>query len=119
MKPSERDPLLYLEDMLVAMKRVGEYTLGLDFQQFKWDYKTVDAVTRNFQVIGEAAKNIPPDIRLNYSGIPWDEMYGLRNRIAHEYFGIDYEIIWEIATVHLPRNQEDIERIINHLKSGI
>lgn len=118
MKPRERDPLLYLEDMVVAMKRIAEYTSGLGFQQFKWDYKTVDAVIRNFQVIGEAAKNIPLELKLKYSEIPWDEMYGLRNRIAHEYFGLDYDIIWEIATVHLPRNQEDIERIIIEVRRG-
>ena len=56
MKPSERDPILYLEDIATSMQRVQEYTLGFDFQKFKWDYKTVDAVIRNFEVIGEASK---------------------------------------------------------------
>jgi uncharacterized protein with HEPN domain len=107
-KPSERDPILYLEDIATSMQRVQEYTLGLDFQKFKWDYKTVDAVIRNFEVIGEASKNLPKDIKEKYPNIPWEEMYRLRNRISHEYFGIDYEILWDIATNHLPQNYSDI-----------
>jgi uncharacterized protein with HEPN domain len=88
--------------------RVQEYIRGLDFQHFKWDYKTVDAVIRNFEIIGEASKNLPIELKDKYSNIPWEEMYRLRNRISHEYFGIDYEILWEIATVHLPNNRIDI-----------
>lgn len=108
MKPSDRDPILYLEDIDLSMKRVQEYIRGLDFQHFKWDYKTVDAVIRNFEIIGEASKNLPIELKEKNSNIPWEEMYRLRNRISHEYFGIDYEILWEIATLHLPNNHKDI-----------
>ena len=113
MKPSERDPLLYLEDIATSMQRVQEYTLGLDFQKFKWDYKTVDAVIRNFEVIGEASKNLPKEIKEKYPNIPWEEMYRLRNRISHEYFGIDYEILWDIATKHLSQNYSDILLVLS------
>jgi uncharacterized protein with HEPN domain len=112
LKPSDRDPVLYLEDIALSMSRVQEYIANLDFQQFKWDYKTVDAVIRNFEVIGEASKNVPQNIKLKYQNIPWDEMYRLRNRISHEYFGIDYEILWDIATNYLPQNHEDILKVI-------
>lgn len=112
MKPNERDPILYLEDIELSMKRVQEYIAGLDFQRFKWDYKTVDAVIRNFEIIGEATKNLPRDIKDKYINVPWEEMYRLRNRITHEYFGIDYEIIWEIATKYLPDNQKDLSEIL-------
>ena len=108
MKPSERDPILYLEDILISMKRVEEYIEGLDFQKFKMDYKTVDAVIRNFEIIGEASKNVPGNVKERHPDVPWDEMYRLRNRISHEYFGIDYEIIWDITTQYLPTNQKDI-----------
>lgn len=108
MKPSDRDPILFLEDIALSMMRFQEYIRGLDFQHFKWDYKTVDAVIRNFEIIGEASKNLPIELKDKYSNIPWEEMYRLRNRISHEYFGIDYEILWEIATVHLPNNRIDI-----------
>jgi len=114
LRPSDRDPMLYLEDIALSMQRVQEYIAGLDFQQFKWDYKTVDAVVRNFEIIGEASKNVPATIKERYSNIPWDEMYRLRNRISHEYFGIDYEILWDISINYLPQNHSDILKVINN-----
>ncbi|NBP05254.1 MAG: DUF86 domain-containing protein [Bacteroidetes bacterium] len=95
------------------MKRVQEYIDGLTFQTFKWDYKTVDAVIRNFEVIGEASKNVSPEIKIKYPNMPWEEMYRLRNRITHEYFGIDYEILWDIATNYLPQNCADLQLILD------
>jgi uncharacterized protein with HEPN domain len=112
LKPDERDQILYLEDIVLSMKRIAEYISGLDFQHFKQDYKTVDAVIRNFEVIGEASKNVSEEIKLKYPHVPWKEMYRLRNRISHEYFGIDYEIIWNIVTKHLPVNLEDLTKIV-------
>ena len=112
MKPHERDPILYLEDIILSMQRVREYIVGLDFINFKRDYKTVDAVIRNFEIIGEASRNLPKNFKLKYSEIPWEEMYRLRNRISHEYFGIDYEIIWDIIKEHLPENKKDIVKIL-------
>jgi uncharacterized protein with HEPN domain len=102
---------MFFDDLLSALGRVFEYTAGLDFAGFKKDYKTVDAVIRNFEIIGEAAKNIPSDIKKQYPEVPWSEMYLLRNKVSHEYFGIDYEIIWDIIINHLPANKEQIEKI--------
>jgi uncharacterized protein with HEPN domain len=99
------------------MQRIQEYTSVLDFKQFQQDYKTVDAVIRNFEVIGEASKNLPTSLKTKYRNIPWEEMYRLRNRISHEYFGIDYEILWNIATVQLPINYRDISEILKAEKS--
>ena len=118
MKPSERDPILYLEDIILCMQRVQEYTRGLDFRHFKWDYKTVDAVIRNFEIIGEASKNLPKVLKDKYSAIPWEAMYRLRNRISHEYFGIDYEILWDIATRQLPANYIDIKEVLKREQSS-
>ena len=114
MKPSERDPILYLEDILTSMKRVEEYIEGLNFSKFKMDFKTIDAVIRNFEIIGEASKNVALEIKERHTEIPWDEMYRLRNRISHEYFGIDYEIIWEIATQYLPTNKKDLIKVLDY-----
>ncbi|MBY0434540.1 MAG: DUF86 domain-containing protein [Cyclobacteriaceae bacterium] len=116
MKPSDRDYLLYLEDIAQAIDRIQEYIAESDFQKFKWDYKTVDAVVRNFEIIGEASKNLPLTIKGKYPEIPWDEMYRLRNRVSHEYFGIDYEILWDIITRHLPQNRKDIAAILEREK---
>lgn len=95
------------------MDRIQEYITGLDFIQFKRDYKTVDAVIRNLEVIGEASKNLSKGIKDSHPNVPWEEMYRLRNRISHEYFGIDYEIIWDIISRHLPKNHEDIKMILD------
>jgi uncharacterized protein with HEPN domain len=98
------------------MERVQEYIAGLDFQHFKRDHKTVDAVIRNFEIIGEATKNLPNDLKVNYPSIPWEEMYRLRNRISHNYFGVDYEIIWDIATRHLPKNYDDVQTVLKDVQ---
>ena len=102
---------MYFDDIITAINRILEYTQGYDFAHFKRDYKTVDAVIRNFEIIGEATKSIPNDVKERYSDVPWSEMYSLRNRISHAYFGIDYEIIWDIITNYLPENKSQVERI--------
>lgn len=107
---------MYLDDLSVAMTRISEYIDGFTFEDFKKDYKTVDAVIRNFEIIGEASKNIPETIKNKYSDIPWAEMYSLRNKISHEYFGIDYEIIWDIALNYLPQNLAQINEVIGKEK---
>lgn len=106
--------MFYLEDILLSMHRIEEYLEGYDFDSFKKDYKTVDAVIRNFEIIGEASKNLDLSIKEKYPGVPWEEMYYLRNRISHEYFGIDYEIIWDIAQNYLPKNSMQIQEIISN-----
>ena len=117
MSPIKREFILYLEDMLHSMDRIEEYLGGLDFRKFKQTYIVVDAIIRNFEIIGEASKNIPTDIQKKYPEIPWRKMYGLRNLIAHEYFGIDYEMIWEIARKNLPQNRIDLIEIIRKEKA--
>ncbi len=102
--------------MLRAMNRIAGYIAGLHFHGFKQDYKTVDAVIRNFEIIGEASKKIPDFIKKKYPDVPWAEMYLLRNKVSHEYFGIDYEIIWDIAVNHLPQNRIQIQQIISDEK---
>ncbi len=106
---------MYLEDIITSMDRISEYIQGYSFLDFKRDYKTVDAVIRNFEIIGEASKNIPDFLKEKHSDIPWAEMYLLRNKITHEYFGIDYEIIWDIASNYLPKNKIQIQQILKEI----
>lgn len=103
---------MYLEDILLAINRIAEYIETLSSADFSRDYKTVDAVIRNFEIIGEASKSLPAEIKAKYSEVPWTEMYLLRNKISHEYFGIDYEIIWDVASNYLPGNRKQIEDIL-------
>ena len=113
MSPVRRQFILYLEDMLQSMEKIEVYLNKLNFSEFKKNSMVVDAVIRNFEIIGEASKNIPKNIQEKYPEIPWRKMYGLRNLISHEYFGIDYEMIWEIAKKNLPKNRIDLIRIID------
>ena len=116
MKKEKRTYILYLDDIQIAMSRIAEYIQGFSFIEFKRDYKTVDAVIRNFEVIGEASKNLPIEIKTKYPEVPWDEMYLLRNKVSHEYFGVDYEIIWDVATNYLPENKLQIDSILEKEK---
>ena len=95
------------------MSRIAEYINGLTFIQFKQDYRTVDAVIRNFEIIGEASRNLPVEIKEKYPHVPWSEMYLLRNKVSHQYFGIDYEIIWDIAVNYLPENKVQLEEVLS------
>jgi uncharacterized protein with HEPN domain len=106
---------MFLEDILTSMDRIAEYIEGLSYDQFKKYYKTVDAVIRNFEIIGEAANKIPQSVKEMYKEVPWSEMYLLRNKVSHEYFGIDYEILWDVIINHLPTNRIQILEIINSL----
>jgi len=107
-----RNYILFFEDIQLSMNRIQNYLSEFDFPGFKKDFKTVDAVIRNFEIIGEAVKNIPQEVKDRYPDFPWKEMYRLRNRITHEYFGIDYKVIWRIAKDYLPGNLEDLNEII-------
>jgi uncharacterized protein with HEPN domain len=101
------------------MLRIIEYIGDNDFKEFKQNYMIVDAVVRNFEIIGEASKNIPIEVQSKYPEIPWKKMYGLRNLISHEYFGIDYEMICQIATANLPQNIRDMQKMIANEKKLI
>jgi uncharacterized protein with HEPN domain len=116
LKKENRTYQLYLEDIQLAMTRIAEYIDGYSFEEFINDYKTIDAVVRNFEIIGEAVKNLDIEIKDKYPEIPWNEMYYLRNKVSHEYFGIDYEIIWDIAKNYLPENKTQIDKIVENKK---
>lgn len=93
---SKREPLLLIEDIIDSANKILEYTHHLSFEAFTKDSKTIDAVIRNFEIIGEAANRLPDDFKDTHSNIDWHRIRGFRNRIVHDYFGIDYSIVWEI-----------------------
>jgi uncharacterized protein with HEPN domain len=99
----KRDPELLIEDMLSAIHKVGIYTTGLTKELFQQDEKTVDAVVRNLEVVGEAARQMPEDFISRFPNVPWRQIAGLRNRIVHDYFGLDLEIIWQVIQHDLPQ----------------
>src|SRR5215210_2552453 len=103
-----RDYRSYLDDILEAAEKIRNYTLGLSLETFSDDSKTVDAVVRNLEVIGEAVKRIPAEVQLKYQKVDWKRIAGLRDILIHDYFGIDLEIIWDILQNKLPTLEEQI-----------
>ena len=112
---SKRTPRLLLEDILESADKILTYTAGFSFEQFLGDGKTIDAVIRNFEIIGEAANRLPEEIKDEYLQIDWHRIRGFRNRIIHDYMGIDHKIVWLIKETFLPILIADIRSILEKL----
>lgn len=108
---SKREDIYLLEDILEATKKILDFTKGMEFDEFFNDEKTKDAVARNFEIIGEASVRLSDKLKLNNKEIDWIRLRGFRNRIVHDYFGIDYTIIWSI----IENNLNDLYSTINRL----
>jgi uncharacterized protein with HEPN domain len=98
----ERDAKLYLADIQLALEKIERYTSGLSFEQFASSQQVIDAVVRNFEIIGEAGRNIPENIKNAHPDVPWETMTGMRNKVIHEYFGVDEEILWKTLKEDFP-----------------
>lgn len=92
-----RDYRLYLDDIIEAIDRISEYVKGMDYEAFAADQKTIDAVVRNLEIIGEAAGHLPEPAKESVLEIDWRKITGLRNILVHEYFGISKPIIWDVV----------------------
>ena len=108
-----RDYEVYLEDILQAITKIRQYTAGLSPAAFAGDAKTLDAVVRNLEGIGEAAKTIPEAFRSQHPEVEWKKLVGLRNILIHEYFGIDAELIWDIIQNKLATLEEQIRAMLD------
>ncbi len=113
---SKRDTILLLDDILQSALKIKRYTKDMDFDSFLSDDKTIDAIIRNFEIIGEAANRIDPDFRDNNPEIEWKRIRGFRNRIVHDYFGIDIEIVWSIIETYLDEFINRLDTIIDNNK---
>ena len=105
-----RDFRVHLEDILGAIGKIKRYTKGLSKQGFAGDDKTLDAVVRNLEVIGEAVKQLPADLRAREPGVDWQKIAGLRDILIHRYFGIDVDILWDIIQNKLPALEAALRR---------
>src|SRR5215213_7055843 len=107
-----RDFKIYLEDMILAAQKVLRYTAGFSHDQFANDEKTFDAVIRNLEIVGEAAKRIPPEVRERYSQVEWRQTAGLRDVVIHQYSAVDEDIIWDVVQNHLPALLTQLQQIL-------
>lgn len=107
-----RDSRVYLEDILEATRKIIAYTSGLSKETFLEDEKTIDAVVRNLEVIGEAVKKLPEDLRPQHSEVEWKKIAGLRDILIHEYFGLDTEIMWDIVQSKVPALDREVRAML-------
>ena len=102
----------FLGDINEAMELISLYTKGLTYRKFLEDRKAQDAVARNLEVIGEASKNITAAFKAKYPDVPWRKVAGLRDKLIHFYFGIDYKIVWSIVKKELPKLRKQVKDIL-------
>ena len=108
---SKRPVELLLDDICEAIGRIEQYISGMSFDVFSKDNKTIDAVVRNLEIIGEASNRLPADFKDSHTHIEWHKVVGLRHRIVHEYFGIDLQIVWQILQKDMPALRKAISQI--------
>ncbi len=103
-----RDPRLFLRDILDCCAKVQGYSRGMTFDEFIADGRTYDAVLRNLELIGEAAKRVPDDVRDLHPQVEWRKIAGLRDVLAHAYFGVDDEVLWDLIQAKVPQLETQI-----------
>jgi len=110
-----RDQRLCIKDILAAMESIEAFTEGMTLRTFKADDKTASAVIRKLEIIGEAAKQVTEEVRTTYPEVPWKEMAGMRDRLIHAYFGVDYALVWATVKKRLPKVKAQIQKILQDM----
>ena len=109
---SKRDVRLFLRDMLEAIEKIERYTEGLTLEALWENDLVADAVVRNLEIIGEAARHVPMEVREQLPEINWRQIVAFRNVVIHEYFAVDLDIVWTVVEHHLPRLREALRKIL-------
>lgn len=116
---TRHDPRLYLAHILESADLVASYVRELDLVAFVDDQQLQDAVVRRIEIIGEAVKNLPPDIRELNSDVPWKRIAGMRDKVIHDYMGVDVELVWAVTETLMPQLRTAVSRILDELnRSG-
>jgi len=110
---SKRRDIDFIEDILICLEKITQYISNYSYDDFLDDYKTQDAIIRNIEIIGEACKKISPALKSNYKNVPWKMIAGTRDKLIHGYFGVNIDIVWEIATIDVPILEQEIRKIKN------
>jgi len=112
----KRDYRDYLKDILDSINDIRDFIRDMSFEEFRRDKKTINAVVRSIEVIGEATKKIPRALKDKHKNVPWKKMAGMRDRLIHEYFGIDVEILWKTAKNDIPPLKQLVQNILKSLE---
>src|SRR6516165_3102024 len=107
---SRRKDADLVEDITEAIARIERYTAGLTLNAFLADTKTQDATVRNLEIIGEAVKGLSPDFRKKHPSVPWQEIAGMRDRLIHDYVGVNWDIVWDVLQMKLPELRRNLAR---------
>lgn len=111
-----RDDTLFVRDVIAAMQAIEQFVEGLSLHEFKEDDNTSSAVIRKFEIIGEATKHIPEFVKVKYPDVPWKRMAGMRDRLIHAYFGVDYQLVWDAIKLEIPELKPRLEKILTELE---
>lgn len=111
-----RNWLFYLEDILESCGKIRRYTQGVTFEAFRANDMMIDAVIRNLEIIGEAAKHLPPEARTLMPEADWSKAAGFRDVIAHGYFGLDLYVVWDVVQAKVPGLGQSAERVLQQLR---
>jgi uncharacterized protein with HEPN domain len=112
---NKRDSKDFLQDILENAKKIIVFTKGIEFKSFKKNDEKIYAVLRALEVIGEGAKKIPNSIRRRYPHVPWEDMAGMRNKLIHEYFGVDLAVVWKTVEKDLPPLIQSIKQVLKEI----
>lgn len=112
----KRDYRVYLRDILQSLQNACQFVECLSYEEFTANRKTISAVVRELEIVGEAAKQVPASVRKKYPGIPWSDMAGMRDKLIHFYFGVDMEIVWETVKVRIPKLEPLVQAVLNDLE---
>jgi len=115
---SKRGTVPALKDILEAISRTERYVGKATLGEFMANTKTQDAVVRNLEIIGEAVRNFPPDFRTAHPEVEWAKIVGIRDRLIHQYFSVDWDILWDVVSDKLPALKVQVERILDEIKSA-
>lgn len=107
----------YLNDILSSVNDIENFVKGMTFEQFEKDRKTLNAVVRSLEIIGEASKNLPAAMRAKYSNVPWKRIIGMRDKVIHGYFGVNVKTLWDTAKDDLPPLKQLVQNMIQDLET--
>lgn len=113
----KREFLDYLADIQEASQNISQFISGMTWEEFSQDQKTIYAVVRAFEIIGEASKKVPLSVRKRHPKVPWKQMAGMRDKLIHEYFGVNFEVLWKTTQEDIPLVQQLIALVLKEESS--